>query len=234
MEKVVRQMVNKAKKQFFAKVLPVKTPVMPRRPDNRGERSPAARKENKLTGKPMAVPAKVVRDSMGALLDEVDASGEFDAVSPQTKFRIERYVTEYVKDFNGVRAALRFGCGTPRYAVKVANGMKSHPYFQKVLHVVVRSMQEKQMFTRSQVIAGLVREANDDTADSSSRTRALVQLSKIYGMEVVRLQGEVTHTSKVIVIPAGMSLEEWQAAAELQQQQIKQLPASAVTVEDRK
>lgn len=216
-------MPTKTPKFVFTPALPDKKP----RVKNAREGAPVRKK------KLCDLPAAKFQSALDSLVETVETEQKEQPLQPKTVARIERFLTEYVKDFCFVRAAVRFGCSTPRYARKVGEEMAKHPYFQKALHRTVRTMQEKAIVTRSQIIAALWREANDQglDSDSSSRTRALCQLSKISGMEITRIEGDVKHTSKVIVIPAGLNLDEWQAAATLQQQQIKQLPASAVTLE---
>jgi len=99
----------------------------------------------------------------------------------------DRFVSSYLEDFNEVRAAIRIG-----YAESYAR--EFGPRFMREPYVLNKLAEEQKRLgitddkdrERIQIIAMLKREAMRDNAQGgtgSSRVSALVQLSKILGIE---------------------------------------------------
>ncbi len=64
---------------------------------------------------------------------------------------------------------------------------------------------------RNEIIAMLYREANHfgEGASHSAHVRAQTQLSKIFGMETLKIEAETRQTGGVMVVPMCQSLDEW-------------------------
>ncbi len=126
---------------------------------------------------------------------------EEDLTKAEKRLR-DRFVEEYLKDYDGVCAALRLGYAeafAPQYAEKFL----SESYTQRTLSRREDELGLKETDQhRRRVIASLYREANNRGHGSShgARVAALSKLSAIFGLDApVKTQQELTVTTPVQV-----------------------------------
>ena len=143
-------------------------------------------------------------------------------LTPAMKIRRDRFIRQYVIDFNGTKAAIRAGMPA-RSAPKAASEMLREPYVQKELHKYILTVEENVLVSRNTVIAGLVREANDHSlgASHAARVNALGKLAEILGMKIDRARLDVTVNNGVMVVPLAESLNDWEQRAIETQEHLK-------------
>lgn len=137
-----------------------------------------------------------------------------------TLFRRERFIQEYIKDFNAKRAAIRIGCSQAT-AGQQGYGILNEPYVQRRLLEVLAEIEEDSLVTRNDVIAGLLKEAHTAESDAA-RVAAWGKLAKIKGMEIDVVQGQLNHIHRVMEVPGVGKIGDWEEAAEVSQQALKE------------
>lgn len=141
----------------------------------------------------------------------------------------EMFVREFVKDWHQTRAAIRAGV-KPSTASAKAAALMQEEYVLRRIYDFIESVDEETLLTRKKVIVGLMNEANDFAMGSShgARVNAWKTLGKYMGMEITRVEGEVTHKGNVMVIPSSptgdtFDAESWEEAASQAQQELKKV-----------
>lgn len=105
------------------------------------------------------------------------------ALSPQEKALRDLFVSEYLKDRDGLKAALR--CGFIKsIASQYADDLLACPYVQKKISAEDEKMQLDPEAARKSIKLGLLREAHNPFSPAAARVAALAQLAKIEGMGV--------------------------------------------------
>lgn len=136
-------------------------------------------------------------------------------VEPTThdKLRLEEFARQYIIDFNQTRAAARMGYAEGS-AAQAGNQMFWKPYTQAYLVALIRGIEERTIVGRNEVLAGLLREANNFgmDADSSSRIKAWTEIGKILGMYVARVE-IAANSSGVMEVPISRNVNEWEVLA---------------------
>lgn len=138
----------------------------------------------------------------------------------------DKFVDEYLLDFDSYAAALRVG-----FLKSVANEYASQ--FMEDVYVRQRIMQrqtqteaspkEATKMRRRLTEMALLREANyrGEGASHSARVSALAKLASIYDMDApLKTKSEITHRGGVMMIPAIANLDDWEKAAQASQQQL--------------
>lgn len=147
-------------------------------------------------------------------------------LTPKMKEIRDRFIAEFLRDFNGPNAYIRAG-GPATTAVKMANTFLHEPYVAKRIWEVVELLEEEQIISRKRILAGLVREANymGIGASHGARVAAYGKLANILGMEQtnVNVKGKIDHTHKggVMVVPITPGSDAWEQLAEATQKQLK-------------
>ena len=146
-----------------------------------------------------------------------------DKMTPKMKLRRDRFVQEYIVDFNGTLAALRIGIPAAS-ASKQASELLREPYVQKKLQEYILLVEEDVLVDRKRVLAGLVKEANWYGMDSShsARVQAYGKLAKILGMEIENIKQDVTVRGGVMIVPVHADINSWEQQAAQSQKQLKQ------------
>ena len=94
----------------------------------------------------------------------------------------DRYVIEFLKDFNGVAAATRCGSAAP---YNLYRRMKRCAYTQRAISLKMEEWEASAIVTRDKLCAVLWREANDfEQGSPASRVMAAAKLGKLLGYEV--------------------------------------------------
>ena len=138
---------------------------------------------------------------------------------PSTLLKRERFVMEYLKDFNIKGAAIRIGCAA-RTAAQQGHAILNEPYTQRRILQVLQDMEESDLLTRKDVIIGLLREARGAESDAA-RVAAWAKLSKIKGMEIDMVSGQFKHIHHVMEVPAAGRVVDWEDAAVVSQENLK-------------
>lgn len=149
---------------------------------------------------------------------------DFETMADGIKFARQAFVREYMKDFCGTAAILRLGY-TYAQPAKVARDWLNEPYTQYYLQEMLDKAEANDLFSRSQVVAGLAKEATAPdkafVSNSTTRIAALRALAKIKGMEITRTEGTLSVSGGVMAVPLAKSVEEWEAVTVQAQEKLK-------------
>lgn len=114
--------------------------------------------------------------------DQMKKWSEGTALSESARALRNAFVSEFIKDFNGIRAASRVGASDP---VALWRRMERCSYVQRAVGRALDKWEAGSMVTRDHVVAGLWREANDFiSGNAGSRVAALGKLAKVMGLEI--------------------------------------------------
>ena len=120
-----------------------------------------------------------------------------DTLTKQEKALRQRFVAEYLADYDAIDAAIRLGY-QEAFAQQYAKQFLTEPY---TLKLIKEKEAEFGILTeddqhRKKIVAGLYREAHSRFNSGSARVAALTQLAKIIGIEApVKTQQEVRVTT---------------------------------------
>ena len=145
-------------------------------------------------------------------------------LSPRAKDLRDRFVTEYMTDYESTAAAIR--CGYPHnIAREYGNRLLQDTYVLQQIRIkettpVKTEEDEEQM--KKRIMTGLLREANyrGPGCSQSARVAALSKLASMHGMDAPIKQEISTdgNLAGVMVIPGLMTPEQWELAAAAQQE----------------
>lgn len=149
-------------------------------------------------------------------------------IRPATRDKRRVFVSEFLKDFNGMRAMMRSGfVDDERRANQLSKAWLEEPFTQYLIDHVCTQLEESDIVTRKQVMARLWQEANrfnhGPDQGHGARIKALSVLAKIKGMEITKIEATVTHGGGVMLIPATMSPEQWEEQAKAQQSHLREI-----------
>jgi len=120
-----------------------------------------------------------------------------DTLTKQEKALRQRFVAEYLADYDSVGAAIRLGY-QEAFAQQYAKQFLAEPYTLKLIkerEAEFGILTEEDQH-RKKIVAGLYREAHSRFNSGSARVAALTQLAKIIGIEApVKTQQEVRVTT---------------------------------------
>lgn len=155
----------------------------------------------------------------------ITAMPALDVEEPSTamKVKFEEFARLFLIDFNMTKTAIRMGY-SQRSAAVLGNRMFWHPYTQIYLSKLIRETEEHALVNRNQVLAGLLREANNFNVDasSSSRISAWREIGKILGMYIQRVEISA-NSSGVMEVPLVANVDQWEAAASLAQSNLLEM-----------
>lgn len=165
----------------------------------------------------------------------VNEEGQVIAPEPEREYSFhekqlrDRFVQEYMIDYDKVKAAQRIGYGKS-YALQYGTMLFNEPYVQREIKRLegstsaVGGTPEDEEAFKKRIIAGLVREANYHGSGSSqaARVAALGKLAQLSGMEPahkssVDLTTQGNAMQGAFVVPGIMTPEQWAEAAAAQQ-----------------
>ena len=120
-----------------------------------------------------------------------------DTLTKQEKALRQRFVAEYLADYDSVGAAIRLGY-QEAFAQQYAKQFLAEPYTLKLIRekeaefgILTEDDQH-----RKKIVAGLYREAHSRFNSGSARVAALTQLAKIIGIEApVKTEQQVKLTT---------------------------------------
>lgn len=120
-----------------------------------------------------------------------------DTLTKQEKALRQRFVAEYLADYDAFGAAIRLGY-QEAFAQQYAKQFLTEPYTLKLIkerEAEFGILTEEDQH-RKKIVAGLYREAHSRFNSGSARVAALTQLAKIIGIEApVKTQQEVRVTT---------------------------------------
>lgn len=147
----------------------------------------------------------------------------WDHIQQRVRARREVFCHEYIKDFNGSAAVLRMGYKSKTPWV-MASEWLNQPYTQWYLGQLMVKLEDKAIFTRSEILLSLKREAHYHGLDGSAAARiaALRTAAKILGLEITKIEGNVNLAGGVMLMPYSGTPEEWEKAAQAAQEKLKQ------------
>lgn len=92
----------------------------------------------------------------------------------------DRFVIEFLQDFNGLAAATRLGTANPS---RLWSRLRNCPYTQRAIAFRLEKWEAEAVITKNKLMAALWREANDFVYGTpSSRVRATATLADILGL----------------------------------------------------
>lgn len=131
----------------------------------------------------------------------------------------DRFVTQYLIDFDAWAAALRIGL-VKTVAGQYAQDFMEDPYVRQQIserqHAIATDPLEAEKANKRRVEAALMKEAHYKGPGSThgARVQALAKLATIYDMDApIKMKSDVLHRGGVMVIPAMAGVEDWQKAA---------------------
>lgn len=135
------------------------------------------------------------------------------------------FVSEYLADFDQVKAAQR--CGFQfQFAIEFARKFMDEPYVQQQIKLVKYGQahpideKEEEKLNKKRIFATLFQEAHYHGPGSShaARVSALGKLANMYGLESVKKsESTITHKGGVMAVPGIASLDDWEKQASLSQ-----------------
>lgn len=148
-------------------------------------------------------------------------------LTPEAQAWRDKFVTEYLVDRNPTRAAIRVGY-SPSFAPDIATQFMREPYVlreierRSIASVESRDDPADLERARKRIISKLWTEVDAPGGSQAARVAALKQLSVIYGIEAAKKSEQtVTHKGGVMMVPAMLSVSEWENAARQQQEQLQ-------------
>lgn len=150
-------------------------------------------------------------------------------LTPAAKDRADRFVLEYLRDFNATQSFRRLLVSegraeeevTDNYASNGGYGMTRWPYVQQKIREAMDAAEEKNIVTRNEVLFGLKREAHLQSGKPGS-VSAWTGLSKILGMETKKIEANFALRGGIMIVPETQGLESWEARAAAAQQALKE------------
>lgn len=138
-----------------------------------------------------------------------------------------KFVDEYMFDFDRVSAAIRVGF-TMSFALDWSKRLMEEPYVRQRIAEKLKAGAEDETLeneeTKRRIRASLLREANYRGAGSShaARVGALGKLSSLYGMDApIKTLQEHLHRGGVMMVPAIASIEDWENEALKSQEKLR-------------
>jgi hypothetical protein len=143
----------------------------------------------------------------------------------QTRYKAkrEKFIHEYIKDMNGSQALQRMGYVRQQPWI-TASIWLNEPYTQWYLSKLRAKATDDAIFTRSEILFQLKKEAHYNGLDGSAAARiaALRTAAKILGLEITKVEGNVNLQGGVMLMPFAGTPEEWEKAAQAAQAKLKQ------------
>jgi len=176
-------------------------------------------KRSELSERQLCAYGQSVQGSHHARIIELRNSRE---PKPGQKLKIERFVQEYVKDFRAKEAAMRMGL-SEGYASQFANATLKLSYTLRIIREWLERVDEEVLVDRRRIILGLMHEAQYYGQGSShaARVAAWAKLAKLTGMEIDRVQAEVTFHHVMRVPERSLDVSAWEEQASAEQAQLK-------------
>lgn len=153
-------------------------------------------------------------------------------LSMSAKMRRRAFVMEYLRSFDVQTAYIATGYkGKPEHARLKGSNMLREPYVAGLIYRCLRELDEAELITRNEVIAGLKREANfmEEGTTHSARIAAWSKLAGILEMGDEKSKGGVLVQAmgNVMVVPL-VAPDNWEQVAARQQSDLKRVCKTSV------
>lgn len=150
------------------------------------------------------------------------ASKTADNLRDDAKAFRDRFILEYLRDFNATQAYIRAG-GTSARPTKAGYEIKCEAYVAKAIADAIDALDEAAVTTRQRILAGLVREANHVGGDSShgARVTAWSKLAGLMGLEAPQVEAAQALRGGVLIVPATQKVDDWEKRSAAAQQALK-------------
>jgi Terminase small subunit len=147
------------------------------------------------------------------------------ATRPKLKERRDRFIAEYIRDWDRTAAFIRSG-GPFTTAGKQSWEYLHEPYVQNKLASLIKAMDEAELIDNKTILMGLITEArfNGIGASHAARVTAWKTLAQIKGMEKVVVKGDINHNVRggVMVVPVVPGSDTWEQLASNSQKQLRE------------
>lgn len=152
-----------------------------------------------------------------------------ETLSVAAKLFRDRFVIEYIVDYDGPAALARCGYVTPKKSSMYtrASQLLREPYVAKALKAQLLSLREDNIVTRAQVLSKMWKEANDEGNEGGVRVAACAHVAKMLGMMLGPTEEKSNEPIGVMMIPV-VSLEDWGATANIMQAALKLRACNAI------
>lgn len=146
-------------------------------------------------------------------------------LNPRERALRDMFVSEYLIDYDQVRAAQRCGF-VYQFAVEYSQKFMEEPYVQQKINAIkFQKVNEKEMadYDKIRIRNALMAEAHNRGAGSShsARVAALAKLAAMHGMDAPKKSEQtVMHKGGVMAIPGIAKLDDWEVAASASQDQL--------------
>lgn len=165
----------------------------------------------------------------------IDEPEEAPELTFREKALRDKFVAEYLTDYNQVAAAIRIGYPKSYAKEYAARFMEESYVLKKIREQESTSDEVTADVMKKRIMAGLVREANYNGPGSSqaARVAALSKLAQMHGMDAPS-RTEITGADGAplgegaFVVPGVISMEDWEKAAEAQQAALVQPDSPSV------
>lgn len=126
----------------------------------------------------------------------------------------DRFITEYLYDFNATHAYIRAG-GTAKRASKAAYDIRHEAYVAQSIQQAIDNMKVGNMVNQQRALSWMVREANHFGMDAShgARVSAIKTLMQHTGLSLGEREAAAAARGGVMVVPATDNVDDWEARA---------------------
>lgn len=148
-----------------------------------------------------------------------------DEMSPREKALRDLFVSEYLIDYDQVKAAQRCGFAL-QFAIEYGRKFMEEPYVQRRINEVrFKKIDERELedYDKARIRTALMAEAHNRGPGSShsARVSALSKLAALYGMEAPKkIDANVNHRGGVMAVPGIAALDEWEQQASASQDEL--------------
>lgn len=134
-------------------------------------------------------------------------------ISETRRAQCLKFIDHYLNCFNATEAGRRMGfSGTS--ASTQGHELLHHPYTEEQLKKRFDEHALENKNSRQLIIEMLFQSATDfKNGSSSSRVAAQAHLSRIFGLDRIKIEAEVNHTGGVMIVPMAQSMTEWEKLA---------------------
>lgn len=143
-------------------------------------------------------------------------------ISPGEKALRDKFVAEYIVDYDEYRAALRIGF-LPSVAATYCKQFMNEGYVQREIARIKREQQidpKAQQEHDRELTLNTLREAMQ-RGPYASRVQAARAVAAMHGFDApIRTQNENIHRGGVMMVPTIASVEEWEKAAQASQEKL--------------
>jgi hypothetical protein len=145
-------------------------------------------------------------------------------LSPREKALRDMFVSEYLIDYDQVKAAMRCGFNM-QFAQEYSRRFMEEAYVQRRINEIrFTKVDDRQLeeFDKARIKTSLMAEAHYHGAGSTqaARVAALGKLATMYGMETKKVEATVTHRGGVMAVPGIASLDDWEKQASASQDEL--------------